>query len=785
MTIPIECYDDEPPYAGWAQIVNATKDNPDYDPAAEPQPSPENPAPVLCQQPFNPCCIPKYVEGTDYTIERRPSTAPGHLIHIAIHGGNIDLPTTQLARYAATRDDDHAFYSLVGLMSIGDRNELRLSSTAFDEPQGVAMVGEADRTVSWHMAFDQAPYVDRPVTYISGADGALGTLIRQKLTEAGFTVAASGDPEGNGSDPSNIANRNRLSAGVLITFNWTQALQFFSCLEDPQAAYPEADPDMAWLACISADLNRTPEFFRYVDAVQAAIADLTKPPPVPGHDSVGGNYLGCADNYSAAIHWRGGGQTYIPTNFISQHITECEWERRLSSTSAARIVLGKTSMDAACCYQMGQIHPWCHELTIYRDDQLVWQGPILSVAETLGQITIEARDVTAWLDRLVNTVVLDWAVEVPDPVIPGATVRQPTPVDLATVANKVIRDNLTSTEPIEPTPYPDWPFLLDDHADVGFTDYLVVEQTGINTKVMRRVPWVETVLGIIDTLVPKGLEYTTVGRRMVVRGPKKEEDISRATFTPDDLPGGMTVTRDGADAVTRVWATTQQENRDGHTVTVAVEDNLAVCGRLDMLVRNSDRVDLETQEETNERHSKLIDARDADITAIRDQYAQLIANDQQRRENEINACGSSSACAEQRRRESNERIEALRRQRDSLIDARNTKYDEDTAASDQSVRDRELQVLTEILLTEAQNEILGRWNIPIGIAVADGARVSPTAPVRVHELVPGEKFDVFTRGFCQTVLRSMRLEVVRGKWSDLGEEIGVSLIPLRVPVLES
>jgi hypothetical protein len=56
--------------------------------------------------------------------------------------------------------------------------------------------------------------------------------------------------------------------------------------------------------------------------------------------------------------------------------------------------------------RVGQIEPYAHELSLYRDSELVWQGPVTRTVENRTTFTVEAKDVTEWLARCVNTTLL-------------------------------------------------------------------------------------------------------------------------------------------------------------------------------------------------------------------------------------------------------------------------------------------------------------------------------------------------------------------------------------------
>ncbi|MFI6318604.1 poly-gamma-glutamate hydrolase family protein [Nonomuraea sp. NPDC050556] len=190
------------------------------------------------------------VEGTDYLrLLRFPRGAEA--AHIAIHGGAIEPPTTQLAD-AAARAGHHAFYSFAAIKSSGNR-DLHITAAHFDEPKALALVARTDFTVSWHGAAGA-----RPTTYVGGLDKALIRRVRAELRRAGFTVART-LPDGlEGTSPANIVNRNRRGKGVQLEISLGQRRLFFQ----------DGRLDRAW---IEDPGHHTRAFAAYIAAVNRAL----------------------------------------------------------------------------------------------------------------------------------------------------------------------------------------------------------------------------------------------------------------------------------------------------------------------------------------------------------------------------------------------------------------------------------------------------------------------------------------------------------------------------------
>lgn len=73
------------------------------------------------------------------------------------------------------------------------------------------------------------------------------------------------------------------------------------------------------------------------------------------------------------------------------------WDRRQDDTSEATVVI---PTNTECCTTiLADAHVWHHGIAIYRDGELVWDGPIVLITASRTQVTIVARDVSALLSK--------------------------------------------------------------------------------------------------------------------------------------------------------------------------------------------------------------------------------------------------------------------------------------------------------------------------------------------------------------------------------------------------
>ena len=125
---------------------------------------------------------------------------------MAPHGGRIEPGTTEIADAAA--GTEHNFYSFTGLKMNHNRN-LHLTSSRFDEPEGIRMAEDSETVLSIHGCKAQ-----EKIVYTGGRNITLRTEVNNLLCQAGFPI--DGHSRYPGVNPMNICNRSRQSKGVQI-----------------------------------------------------------------------------------------------------------------------------------------------------------------------------------------------------------------------------------------------------------------------------------------------------------------------------------------------------------------------------------------------------------------------------------------------------------------------------------------------------------------------------------------------------------------------------------------
>ncbi|MGW5817276.1 hypothetical protein [Streptomyces noursei] len=412
------------------------------------------------------------------------------------------------------------------------------------------------------------------------------------------------------------------------------------------------------------------------------------------------------------------------------NLTSLEFTRSVNDTSTANLTITKDSLDDGCCYELGDLEPWVHEVSIYRDEDLVWQGPVITVTETREEIELEARDLSVWLERLANR---------------STKTYQREQADVVDIADYYIRWNLNDPAYSCPKDYP------------CLARYLqILEPVGAKPGYAPH-PRTKYVREIIDELVKQGLTWTFIGRRMLLM--KKADDSSEplATLTTDDFQGNLQIIRDGMSACTHAIATNSTEEKERSTVTLG--KNCTPYGRLDMIEVLTDTPRPEDCE--SEQGGTTSDCRDKANKRWKEWVADCRAGCKRKPGPSQGACYSKCA----------------------------TDYDKglerDQAACEKSEPDR-IKACQALKNTQAAQDLRnavrelrkGRYPVPTVIQVDQGAALHPDAPIPFRYLIPGRRIDVRIDRACRKVSQAFVLSQVTVTWDAAGEKVGMGLTPL-------
>ena len=185
--------------------------------------------------------------GIDYCVLVRREE-PAFAI-VAPHGGGIEPGTSEIADAIARQR--WSFYAFEGLKRSGN-SVLHITSTCFDEPMCLTLLGDTDRVVTIH---GEESDDDSGAVFVGGLDTKLGTCVEALLIAHGFEVRKHPDPDLQGLDPRNICNRGTAGAGVQLELSRAVRETLFESLTREGRKHP------------------TPRFKVFVDAVAEALEE--------------------------------------------------------------------------------------------------------------------------------------------------------------------------------------------------------------------------------------------------------------------------------------------------------------------------------------------------------------------------------------------------------------------------------------------------------------------------------------------------------------------------------
>lgn len=256
--------------------------------------------------------------------------------------------------------------------------------------------------------------------------------------------------------------------------------------------------------------------------------------------------LGCANTYKVELGWvQRLDNTGQPLSRAVRHtagtvdaVTRIRWGRLLNDVSECIVEIGGTGAGA-CCTQLELLQPYVWELRVWRDATLVWEGPIVHISETgrSEPFTITAADPLVWLteNHIANTKPIDY------------TSNDPTSIAWSILRRNLFNEGDATDDRTYINP-PDSPLIWDFvHRDLVGTS--ITYNRG-----RKFVP----VIDLWEELTEFGLQYTTVGRSILLIGGATTDTDPAARLTQDDFDGPITITHDGDELGT--WGIAVREN---------------------------------------------------------------------------------------------------------------------------------------------------------------------------------------------------------------------------------
>ncbi len=196
--------------------------------------------------------------------------------------------------------------------------------------------------------------------------------------------------------------------------------------------------------------------------------------------------------------------------------TRIFWSRNLDETSDASCVVPTTGVGSEqCCSVLENITPIADELVIYRNNVPVWVGPITRMTYADDLVTIQANDLSWWLNHRVARVPRNWVT-----------------TDLSTIFRTIIEDALA----------------LDD-----FHMLYSINESGIFGDREIKVNEYKYYGDMLRELSGTGIDWTVHLRKLFAGGYTVPNSTPIATLRSDHFVGGYDLSIQGDIMATNVF----------------------------------------------------------------------------------------------------------------------------------------------------------------------------------------------------------------------------------------
>lgn len=245
-------------------------------------------------------------------------------------------------------------------------------------------------------------------------------------------------------------------------------------------------------------------FLPAAPAVTGAPAGI--PSNIKDFSEIGGR-LGCGEPQFFITNRCSAGVACI----LDAPVTSAKWDRRLDDVSEAFVTMSLSGDTTyTCCECLAAAEPWCHELHIWRDGEEVWVGPIQEIEYEFDTVTVRAKDSLAW----------------PGVRIPNVNISFiGTGTDLTDIAIFLLETA----------------FALDE--TTCELDNMYTQDSGLVFDFFAP-KFDQTALEILRDLGDAGLNFTTLGRTIVLTGDATPL-VPLILLNDEHIMGGLSVVKDG------------------------------------------------------------------------------------------------------------------------------------------------------------------------------------------------------------------------------------------------
>ncbi len=188
------------------------------------------------------------VEKVDIDYKIFNEVAKSRIAIVAPHGGGIEPGTSEIAR--SISDGKHNCYCFEGIKSKRNKELLHITSTNFDEPNGIKVCRSSETVVSIHGADNE-----EDIVFVGGLDNELKNEMIGKLKKAGFN--AKEDTTGHsGQNIDNICNKGTAGKGLQLEISNGLRKKMFEGLK-----------------CKERE-STTETYYKFIKAVQCALEQV-------------------------------------------------------------------------------------------------------------------------------------------------------------------------------------------------------------------------------------------------------------------------------------------------------------------------------------------------------------------------------------------------------------------------------------------------------------------------------------------------------------------------------
>ena len=185
--------------------------------------------------------------GMDFSIAVRQARESFAIV--APHGGGIEPGTSEIAGAIAAKE--FSYYAFLGLKAKSGNTDLHITSTRFDEPMCLTVIGRSNAVLTIHG--EESEGEGGAAVFLGGLDEMLGARVGAALEAKSFDVRQHPDPQLQGREPKNLCNRGSSGKGVQLELSRDLRKEMFLSLT------PEGRE------------HTTPKFLDFIDALRSVL----------------------------------------------------------------------------------------------------------------------------------------------------------------------------------------------------------------------------------------------------------------------------------------------------------------------------------------------------------------------------------------------------------------------------------------------------------------------------------------------------------------------------------